>query len=109
MMRSRCLMMLAALALVGAAPHPALPASGGGYDLRGLATPARQSPLAGGGFGLSGTIPARILPQGGSYLLTPQTANCETGQASAACRCLCAQVLFADDFESGDTSAWSAP
>jgi len=97
--------------LLAATAAQAQEATGGGYRLTGQAVSADRAPLAGGAFVLSAQVVPPTAPRGGDFLLISGPASCATGAASQAgggCGCLCLDTIFADGFESGNTSAWSS-
>jgi len=80
-----------------------------GYRLQPRARPAEGEPAAGGAFRLESRIAPRRSPQGEGYVLTPPGFPAPDGEAASGAACFCADVIFEDDFESGDTGAWNAP
>jgi hypothetical protein len=97
--------------LLAAAAAEAQEAAGGAYRLHREAVSAERTPLAGAGFVLSAEVVPPTSPRGGGFLLTSGRASCAGGAASQAgggCGCLCLDTIFADGFESGNTSAWSS-
>lgn len=75
---------------------------------QGRVRPPGTAPATGGPFRLESRIAPRQSPQGEGYVLTPPGSPESDGEAPSGAACFCG-ALFADDFESGDTSAWSVP
>lgn len=71
-----------------------------GTDEWDLARSVEPVALAGGAYALEPEVAPRRSPQGEGYVLTP---------AGAGGPCACFNLIFGDDFESGDTGAWSLP
>ncbi|MCB1009406.1 MAG: hypothetical protein KDB94_10995 [Acidobacteria bacterium] len=63
--------------------------------------------LAGGTYALEPEVAPRRAPQGEGYVLTP--AGVAPREAGVGGACACFDLIFADDFESGDTGEWDLP
>jgi len=92
---------------------PAVPAgdqSGGDFALSAVVVPAGQGAASsGGGFELLGGMrQAPLTVYGGDFSLGLSAGVDTTKGASCACLCWGSGTIFADDFGSGDTSAWSS-
>lgn len=91
-----------------------LASSGGGlaevgYRSHGRARPSSDGAASGGPFQLDSRIAPRQASRGGGYVLTPPGFPSPAGEAASGAGCFCGGLIFADDFESGNTGAWSAP
>lgn len=87
-----------------AALAPLAARGGGEWELSGS---VEKVALAGGDYALDPEVAPRRAPQGEGYVLTPAGSALPATGAGGACACF--NLIFADDFESGDTGEWDLP
>jgi hypothetical protein len=76
------------------------------YDVRGrIAARGEGGAAAGGDFALTGEIRAAT-PAAGDYRLNAFPAS-DLAFAPDGALCFCGDVIFTDDFETGNSAAWS--
>lgn len=94
--------------LATAAGSTARAPAAGDLEIAGRVLRPGAGASAGADLLLAGTPVPRNYPRGGDFVLLPGNGSTALPPRAASASCLCGPDLFADGFETGNTSAWSS-